>query len=249
MINIKTKEEIEIMREGGKILAEILKKLSDSVRVGITTDDLEKFARDLIDQYGVKSSFLGYNNHPAVLCTSINDEIVHGVPSERQLKDGDVLKIDIGLEYKGFHTDTATTVIVGLAKPEIEPLKIKLLNTTKEALRIGISKAVAGNTTGDIGHAVQKFVESQRFNVTRELVGHGIGRKLHEKPEVPNYGQPGEGVKLKPGMTIAIEPMVVTGHWKTKEKNSVFLTADGGLAAHFEHTIAITENKPLVLTK
>lgn len=226
-------------------MAETLKKLSDSVKAGMTTNDLETFARDLIGQYGVKPSFLGYNSYPAILCTSVNDEIVHGVPSERELKEGDVLKIDIGIEHRGFHTDTATTVIVGSG----DDVKRKLLSVTKEALNIGISKAIAGNTTGDIGHAVQKFVEAQGFNVTRELVGHGIGRKLHEKPEVPNYGEPGKGVELKPGMTIAIEPMIVTGHWKTKEKNSVFLTADGGLAAHFEHTIAITENKPLVLTK
>src|SRR3989338_1163564 len=246
MINIKTKEEIQIMQEGGKILADILAKLVEAVRPGITTNDLEDLARNLVEQNGAKPSFLGYNNHPAVLCTSINEEIVHGTPSNRELNDGDVLKIDVGIEYKEFHTDTATTVVVGT---DDDPLKTKLLNVTKEALKVGISKAVVGNKTGDIGHAVQKFVESQGFNVTRELVGHGIGRKLHEKPEVPNYVEPGEGVELKSGMTIAIEPMVVTGHWKTKEKNSVFSTADGGLAAHFEHTIAITEKESLILTE
>src|SRR3989344_1801276 len=196
------------MREGGKILADILAKLVEAVRPGISTNDLEDLASNLVEQNGAKPSFCGYNNHPAVLCTSVNDEIVHGIPSDRELKNGDVLKIDIGILHKGFHTDTATTVIVG----DVEgapPHVTKLLNVTKEALRIGISKAVAGNTTGDVGFAIQKYVEASGFNIVRELVGHGIGRKLHEKPEVPNYGELGGGVELKPGMTIAIEPMVV----------------------------------------
>lgn len=246
MINIKTKEEIQIMREGGKMLSEIPNKLSEVVKPGITTNDLENLAQELIKQYDVEPSFLGYNNHPAVLCTSINEEIVHGIPSDRVLKDGDVLKIDVGIKHKGFHTDTATTVIVG---KNDDPIKNKLLNVTKEALRIGISKAKAGNTLGDIGSAIQEYVESNGFNVVRDLVGHGIGRNLHEEPQVPNYGNLGEGMELKPGMTIAIEPMVVTGNWKVKEKDGVFLTKDKGLAAHFEHTIAITENGTLILTE
>lgn len=248
MINIKTKKEIKIMREGGKILAEILRELADAVRPGIETSDLETLARELIKQNGAKPSFLGYGDFPAALCTSINDEIVHGVPSERKLDDGDVLKLDIGILYKGFHTDTATTVIVGDGNMK-DAKKQKLLNTTREALNIGIMKAKIGNTIGDIGHAIQKFAESNGYNVTRDLIGHGIGRELHEAPEVPNFGEPGVGPKLVEGMAIAIEPMLVTGDWKVKEKGHVFITKDGGLSAHFEHTVAIAKDGPEILTK
>lgn len=245
MINIKTKQEIEIMREGGKILAEILRKLVQAVKSGIETNDLETLARSLIEEKRVKSSFLGYGDFPAVICTSINEEVVHGVPSGRELKDGDVLKIDIGIMHKGFHTDTATTIIVGGVD---DKEKKKLLQITKECLDIGISKAIIGNTIGDIGHAVQKHAEENSFNVTRDLIGHGIGRELHEPPEVPNYGEIGTGPKLIEGMVIAIEPMLVTGDWRVKEKGFVFYTKDKGLAAHFEHTVAITEKGPIILT-
>src|SRR3989344_5389639 len=207
MIKIKTEKEIEIMREGGKILADILKKLSDAVRPGITTNKLEELAQELVSYYGVKASFLGYDGYPAVLCTSINEEIVHGVPSDRALKDGDVLKLDMGVLHKGFHTDSAVTVLVGKGDDQ----KIKLINVTKEALRIGISKAKVGNTLGDVGSAIQEYVEGKGFGVVRDLVGHGIGRELHEPPQVMNYGKAGEGEELKSGMVIAIEPMVVTG--------------------------------------
>src|SRR3989344_4673508 len=180
MIKIKTEKEIGIMHEGGKILAEILKKLSDAVKPGTTTNDLEKLARELVSSYGVKASFLGYDGYPAVLCTSINEEIVHGVPSDRILEDGDVLKLDMGVLRGGFHTDSAATVIVGEGDSE----KQKLLNVTKEALRIGISKAKVGNTLGDVGSAIQEYVEGKGFGVVRDLVGHGIGRELHEPPQV-----------------------------------------------------------------
>lgn len=246
MIRIKTKQDIEIMREGGKILAGILQKLVEAVKPGITTKNLENLADELIKSNGVKSSFLGYKNFPASICTSINDEIVHGVPSDRMLIAGDVLKLDIGIQYKEFHTDTATTVIVG---DSVDSQKIKLLNTTQKALNVGISKAIIGNTIGDIGHAIQKFTEKNGFNVIRELIGHGIGRDLHEEPEVPNFGEPGSGPKLIEGMVIAIEPMLVTGDWKVKEKSFVFVTKDGGLAAHFEHTVAISRKGPMILTK
>lgn len=249
MINIKTKQEIEIMHEGGKILAEILRKLADAVKPGMETMELENLARELIKQNGVKPSFLGYGDFPATLCVSINEEIVHGVPSSRKLVEGDVLKLDIGIKYKGFHTDTATTVVVG--DPPAggkDAQKQKLLNTTREALTVGIAKVKVGNTIGDIGHAIQKFAESNGFNVIRDLVGHGIGRELHEAPEVPNFGELGTGLKLVEGMVIAIEPMLVTGDWKVKEKGFVFMTKDKGLAAHFEHTVAITENGPDILT-
>src|SRR3989338_5065242 len=226
---------------------EILKKISAAVRPGIATHDLEELARELILSYKVKSSFLGYDDYPAVLCTSVNDEIVHALPSERMLTDGDLLKIDTGIIYKNFHTDTATTLIVG---EEANQEKKDLIIVTRQSLEKGISKARPGNTLGDIGFAVQSFVESKGFNVVRDLVGHGIGRDLHEAPQVPNYGEAGKGEKLLPGMVIAIEPMVVTGSWKIKNSPDGygFMTKDAGLAAHFEHTVAITENGPLILT-
>ena len=234
------------MVEGGKILAEILRKLAETVKPGITTNDLEKLARELVLSHGVKSSFLGYDGYPAVLCTSINDEIVHGVPSDRVLKDGDVLKLDMGVLHRGFHTDSAVTVLVGGTDDQ----KNKLINVTKEALRIGISKAKVGNTLGDIGSVIQEFVEKNGFNVVRDLVGHGIGRELHEEPQILNYGEKGTGPELIKGMVIAIEPMVVTGDWKIKNSKDgfAFATRDGSLAAHFEHTVAITEQKPIILT-
>ena len=254
MINIKTKNEIAVMREGGKILADILRKLSEAVKPGITTNDLEELARELVLSYGVKPSFLGYDGYPAALCTSINDEIVHGVPSDRILKDGDVLKLDMGVTHKDFHTDSATTVLVGqvIHGPTLQVgHRQKLISVTKEALNMGISKAKAGNTLGDIGSAIQKYVEQNGFNVVRDLVGHGIGRELHEPPQVLNYGKQGTGPELVEGMVIAIEPMVVTGDWRIKNSKDGlgFITKDGGFAAHFEHTIAITENEPLVLTQ
>ncbi len=244
---IKTKEEIEIMHESGKILAEILKKLSEAVKPGITTNDLEELAKELVLSYNVKPSFLGHYGYPANLCTSVNEEIVHSVPSDRILKEGDLLKLDMGVMRKGLHSDSAITILVGKSDKEKE----KLINITKESLNIGISKAKVGNTLGDIGSAIQKYVEGNGFNVVRDLVGHGIGRELHEPPQVLNYGKSGEGEELVEGMVIAIEPMVVTGSWKIKNSKDGFgfVTKDGGLAAHFEHTVAIVENGPLILTQ
>ncbi len=256
MINIKTQKEIETMRDGGKILANILKELVKAVKPGITTQDLEKLAKELLFKFGARSAFLNYNGYPSVLCTSINDQIVHGVPSDRQLEKGDLLKLDMGVLYKGFHTDSAVTVLAGGLNrmPLFDRgilLKKKLIKITREALEIGIKQAKPGNTIGDIGSVIQKYVEKEGFNLVRDLVGHGIGRELHEEPQVPNYGQTGTGEELKPGMVIAIEPMVVTGDWKIKEgpDGFVFQTKDGGMAAHFEHTVAITEKGPLILTE
>lgn len=263
MINLKTEQEIQIMREGGKILAEILKKLEESVKPGITTNDLEKLASELVLSYEVKASFLGYDGYPNILCTSVNDEIVHGLPSDRILKDGDLLKIDMGVLHDGFHTDSAITVLVGQKDKVINITTLdvvnrqELINVTREALEIGISKAKVGNTLGDIGAAIQKHIEGQGFNVVRDLVGHGIGRELHEPPQVLNYlpagkagGKAGTGEKIVSGMVIAIEPMVVTGKWGIKDGRDgyAFVTKDGGLAAHFEHTVAITDQGTVVLT-
>ena len=253
MINVKTAKEIDIMAEGGKILANILQDLARAVKPGITTQSLDKLAQELLFKFGARSSFLNYRGYPSVLCTSINDEIVHGVPSDRKLEKGDLLKLDMGVLYHGFHTDSATTILVGggLSFNKNNLLKKKLIRITREALEEGIKKAKAGNTIGDIGSAVQNYVEKNGFNVVRELVGHGIGRELHESPHVPNYGKPGEGEILKPGMVIAIEPMVTIGEWKIKEgaDGFVFKTKDNSLASHFEHTLVITENGSMVLTR
>src|SRR3989344_8839991 len=213
MVKLKTEEDIKIMKEGGEILAKMLRTLAEEVKPGITTNHLEKLARELVLSYGVESSFLGFENYPAVLCTSINEEIVHGIPSDRVLVVGDVLKLDMGIYHNGFHTDSAVTVIVGDDK---DLKKRELLRVTREALNIGISQAKAGNTTGDIGAAVQEFVRKNGFEVIQALVGHGIGEELHEWPQVPNFGKRGQGDKLVPGMVIAIEPMVVTGKKRTK---------------------------------
>lgn len=247
MSKIKTEKEIETMKEGGKVLAEILKKLAESVKPGITTNDLEKLARELVLSYGVEPSFLGFENYPAVLCTSVNEEIVHGIPSDRILNIGDVLKLDLGIYFNGFHTDSAVTVIVG---NDNDIKKKELLKVTREALEIGIAQAKTSNTTGDIGAAIQEFVRKNGFEVIQDLVGHGIGEELHEWPQVPNFGKRGQGDKLEPGMVIAIEPMVVTGKKRTKigKDGFSYITADKGLAAHFEHTIAITEKGPMILT-
>lgn len=247
-MNIKTEKEIKIMKENGEILAKILKSLKQEVKPGITTDHLEKLARELVSSYGVESSFLGFEGYPAALCASVNEEIVHGVPSGRILETGDVLKLDMGVYRNGFHADSAVTVIVG---EDNDPRKAELLRVTREALDIGISKARAGNTTGDIGSAIQEFVRKNGFEVVQDLVGHGIGKSLHEWPQVPNFGKAGQGDELVLGMVIAIEPMVVTGKKKTKisKDGFAFVTADGGLAAHFEHTVAITEKGPYVLTQ
>ena len=246
MVNLKTPEQIEIMREGGKILHMILERLAKAVRPGLKTIELDALARELLVQHDAEASFLNYNGFPAALCVSINEEIVHGLPSGRILKDGDVVKLDFGVLYKGFHTDSARTVLAGPGSPKNK----KLISITERALELGIEQARAGNTTGDIGHAIQSYVESEGFNVVRDLVGHGIGRSVHEEPEVLNYGESGEGIALEPGMVIAIEPMVVEGSWKITDGSDgySYITKDGKLAAHAEHTVAITERGPDILT-
>ena len=236
------------MKEGGGILAKILRRLKEEVKPGINTFQLEKLARELVLSYGVEPSFLGYDGYPAVLCTSVNEEIVHGVPSEKKvLNNGDVLKLDMGICFNGFHTDSAVTVIV---ENDNDMKKKELLRVTHEALEIGIRQAKPGNTTGDIGAAIQEYVKKNGFEIIQDLVGHGIGEELHEWPQVPNFGKRGGGDELRVGMVIAIEPMVVTGKKRTKigKDGFVYVTSDKGLAAHFEHTVAITEKGPLILT-
>ena len=267
MISIKTEKELQIMAEGGKILAGILKELGKNVRPGITTMELETLAEGLILKAGGKCSFKGYDvpddasltrPYPSCLCTSLNHEIVHAIPSKKVLKNGDIISLDLGIFYKGFHTDMASTFAVG----DIPPQTKKLLEVTKKALEIGIEKVKPGNRIGDISRAIQKYVEGQGFNVVRELCGHGIGREVHEDPQILNsvsfskesvdkIEYLGDGkIKIKEGMVLCLEPMVTVGNWRIKRSNDgfAFETKDGSLSAHFEHTVAVTKEGNKVLT-
>ena len=247
MITIKTPQEISLMREGGKILSQILKELIERVKPGVSTKELDRAAGALILAFGAKLAFKGYEGFPGVLCTSVNEEIVHMIPGSRALKEGDMITLDIGLIWKGFYLDMARTVGVG----NIDFEKQRLIRVTKKALRLGIGKAKIGNTVGDIGNTIQRFVESQGYQVVRELTGHGIGKGLHEDPHVENFGKRHQGPELAEGMVICIEPMVTVGDWHLKKAkdNYGFETKDGSLSCHFEDTIAITSRGPEVLTK
>ena len=239
------------MKEGGRILGEILKKLSEEVKPGITTWSLEEKARQMTKETGTEPAFLGYNGYPAALCVSVNEEVVHCLPSERVIKPGDLVSLDLGIKYKGFNVDSAITVLAGPEQDDSQlELKKRLIKITEECLDKGIEMVKPGNAIGDISSAVQKHAEKNGFSVIRDLVGHGIGRKLHEEPEVPNFGKAGKGPKLEEGMVIAIEPMLGAGSPQVVEdkKTMAWKTRDGSLSAHFEHTIAITKNRPLVLT-
>lgn len=248
MISLKSERELELMAEGGRIVAATLAMLRAAVRPGMTTLDLDKMAEEFIRSHpGATPSFKGLYGFPGTLCTSINEEIVHGIPSrKRVLREGDMVKIDVGVKFAGLHTDSATTVAVG----EIDPTSRRLMEVTTEALSAGIAAARANNHVGDIGAAVQAVVERAGFSVVRDLVGHGIGEQFHEEPQVPNFGKPKRGTKLVPGLTIAIEPMVNVGGPKTRTLSDkwTIVTADGSRSAHFEHTVAITENGPRILT-
>lgn len=247
MISIKTKEEIEIMAEGGKILAEIMRELGKRVKPGIKTLELDGLAEGLVLKSGGKCSFKGYDGFPNCLCISINEEIVHGIPSERALKEGDIIKLDLGFFYKGFHADMALTLPVGKVSFEAQ----RLIRVTKKVLKLAIKKARPGNTLGDVGNTIQRYVESQGFNVVRELCGHGIGSALHEEPQILNYGKRERGEEIKEGMVFCLEPMVAAGDWKIKKSkdNYGYQTADNSLSAHFEHTVAITKKGAKILTK
>lgn len=245
---VKTPEEIAVMREGGKILAQIQRELVAAVREGMTTAELDLIARKLFAGRGVEPSFLGYQGYPAAICVSVNDEVVHGIPrADRVLKSGDLVSLDLGALSKGFHTDTAVTVVVGKASREAK----KLLKLTRRALEKGIDAVRPGATTGDVGWAIQSFVESSGYSVVRELVGHGVGRDLHEAPAVPNFGQPGRGVRLEVGMTLAIEPMVNAGQPEvdTLKDGWTVVTRDHSLAAHVEHTVVVTDRGCEILTR
>lgn len=247
MALIKTPEQIAIMAQAGQILSRIVKELKNRVRPGITTQSLNKLAEELILNSDVKPAFKNYKGFPAALCTSINEQIVHGVPSQRILKEGDILSLDLGVTYKGFCSDMAVTVPVGAISPEVG----RLLRVTKKSLKRAIHRAKPGKTLGDIGQAIQSYIESQGFQVVKELCGHGIGQQVHEAPEVLNFGQRHKGLELKAGMVIAIEPMAVMGRPGIKKgpDGSCYQTAENSLSAHFEHTVAVTENGPRVLTE
>jgi methionyl aminopeptidase len=251
-IPIKTRREVETMRAANRHVAEILLELRDLVKPGVTTEDLDRHAEKAIKERGVSSSFKGYDPHglpkyPAVLCVSVNDEIVHGIPGERELRKGDIVGIDFGVSVDGYHGDSAVTMPVG----EVGEEEQNLLDTTAEALSLAIEEMRPGNRLSDLGHAVQERVEQEGYSVVRVFAGHGIGRKLHEPPWIPNYGAPGRGPRLMKGMVLAIEPMVNTGSPDVRMLDDEWtaVTADGSLSAHFEHTILVTDNGPDVLTR
>jgi len=248
VITLKSPREIAAMAHGGRIVAEVLALLRRETRPGMSTEDLDRLAEEFIRGHeGATPSFKGLYGFPKTLCTSINQEIVHGIPSKRRvLREGNIVSVDVGVHFEGMHADSATTIAVG----EIAPDAQRLLDVTRQCLAAGVAQARAGNHVGDIGHAVQTVAEAAGFGVVRELVGHGIGAKFHEEPQVPNYGAPKRGPRLLEGMTIAIEPMITMGSPATRtlpDKWTV-VTADGSLSAHFEHTVAVTANGPRVLT-
>jgi methionyl aminopeptidase len=250
MIIYKSPAEIDKMRRSGKILAATIDRVLAKVRVGVTTAELDEVADTSIRSQGATPSFLGYGHppFPASICASINEEIVHGIPSpDRSVNDGDLLKLDFGAIWEGFHSDSAVTMIVGDARSADAE---KLVRVTEDALEAGISQVKAGGRLSDIGAAVQQVAEGAGFSVVREYVGHGIGRSMHEDPQIPNYGEPGRGPQLKPGLVVAVEPMVNVGGWETRvlADDWTVVTADGALSAHFEHTIAVTDDGPEVLT-
>jgi methionyl aminopeptidase len=244
----KSPSELDKMRRAGHIVRQVLDEVRTMVKSGITTMDLERAAEKLIRELGAKPAFKGYYDYPCVLCTSVNHEIVHGIPSEtRMLKDGDLVSIDCGVVLEGFYGDSAVTVPVGQVTSDAR----KLLDVTEASLYKGIDAAIVGNTVGDVGAAVQTHVEANGFSVVREFVGHGIGTRLHEDPQVPNYGTRGHGPKLREGMVIAIEPMVNAGKSGARllEDKWTAVTEDGSYSAHFEHCVAITADGPMILTK
>jgi methionyl aminopeptidase len=244
----KSQGELEAMREGGRITAACLRMLSGSVRPGVTARELDSLAEEFIHDHGGRPEFKGYQGFPASICASPNAMIVHGIPGPYRLKEGDLISLDVGVRYEGFVTDSATTVAVG----EVPRETTRLLETTRRALEAATEQARPGNHLGDIGHAIQSLAESRGYGVVRDLVSHGVGRKMHEDPQIPNYGRPGTGPRLLSGMTFAIEPMITQGSYEIRLSEwdgwSIY-TADGSLAAHFEHTIAVTDEGPWVLTQ
>jgi methionyl aminopeptidase len=249
MITVKSAREVALMRGAGRIVAEVLSRIKEVVAPGVTTADLEAVADEIIvGKYKAIPSFKGYRGFPGMVCASVNEEIVHGIPGQRVLQQGDIVSVDVGAIHNGYHGDSAITIAVG----EIDAESQRLMDVTAESLRIGIEAAQPGDWTTDISKAIQEYVESQGFSVVREYTGHGIGRKMHEDPQIPNYYDPRMGrARLRPGMTFALEPMVNAGGWKTRVLGDEWTvaTADGKRSAHFEHTVAVTKNGPEILTR
>ncbi len=246
MVFLKNPEEISLIKEGADILGQALGVVAQTIEPGVMTKKLDKLVEEFIGDHGGKASFKGFEGFPASICTSVNDEVVHGIPSQYALQEGDIISVDCGVYYKGYHSDSAFTFSVG----EISTEAKKLLQATKEALYLGIGQAIVGKRVGDIGQAVQDYVYKQGYTVVKELVGHGIGKSLHESPKVPNYGKQGSGMKLQPGMVIAIEPMVNLGGRQIRygKDGWTIRTLDHKLSAHFEHTVAVREGKAEILT-
>lgn len=253
MITIKSKNEIDLMKEAGKIVAIALEKIEEAIKPGVTTFELDRVAEEVIRKFGAIPSFKGYKgfpgaiDFPASICASINDEVVHGIPGLRMLKDGDIISIDIGACLNGYHGDAARTFPVGNVSAEAE----RLIEVTKQSFYEGIKKAVRGNRIVDISVAIQEYVEKNGYSVIRDYVGHGIGREMHEPPQIPNYRTRERGPRLEHGMTLAVEPMVNSGGYSVKllDNKWTVVTADGSLSAHYENTIAVTEEEPIILTK
>ncbi len=247
MIILKSEREIQYMRDAGRIVAETHEEMKKAVRPGITTLELDQLAEDYITSCGAKPSFKGYNGFPGSICASVNEQVVHGIPGVKKLKTGDTVSIDIGAVINGYHGDAANTLPVGDIDLEVK----NLLKVTQESLHKGIEQAIAGNRLSDISHAVQSHAEKHGYGVVRDYVGHGIGRNMHEDPQIPNYGIPGHGPRLKPGMVLAIEPMINMGTHAVNVLSDgwTVVTADGKPSAHFEHTIAITPDGPEILTR
>jgi methionyl aminopeptidase len=247
MIVLKSSQEVARMREAGRIVAEVLACLREKVAPGVTTAELDAVAHRIIVGYGAKPSFKGYRGFPASLCVSVNEEIVHGIPGKRVLREGDIVSLDVGAIYRGYQGDAAITLGVG----KVNGTAQHLMEVAAEALQAGIAQSRFGKRTGDISWAIQRCAERNGYSVVREYTGHGIGREMHEDPQIPNFGDRGRGVRLKPGMTFALEPMVTVGDYHTSvlDDNWTVVTRDGQLSAHFEHTIAVTEGEPEILTR
>jgi methionyl aminopeptidase len=247
VIFLKSPQEIEIMAQAGQIVAEVMRSLKEVIIIGATTREIEQFADNRIRSLGGKSAFRGYRGYPSCICTSINEEVVHGIPSSRKLKEGDIISIDLGVLFDGFFGDAAYTFPVG----RIDEEAALLMKVTEEALYCGIDKAVVGNRVNDISHAIQQHAEQHGFSVVKTFVGHGIGRQLHEEPQVPNFGIPGQGPRLRQGMTLAIEPMINAGTFEVNvlEDGWTAVTADGKRSAHYEHTVVVMPERARILTK
>lgn len=248
MIVLKTGRELKVMREACRISAEALRLAGNAVEPGVTTAEIDRIAEKFILSQGAVPNFKNYQGYPATACISINNEVIHGIPSKKRvIKSGDIVSIDLGAKFDGYHGDNAATFACGDITDEAK----RLIDTTRESLYEGIAAAVSGGRLGDIGHAIQQYVEQRGYSVVRKFVGHGVGTQLHEAPEVPNFGTPGRGIRLMPGMTLAIEPMINQGGYDVKvlPDGWTVLTKDGSLSAHFEHTVAITPDGPQILTK